>query len=91
MSTTLPHASSASRLLEASQNGHDLSRTTLHVNLDHDRCMEVMLLRGAHRRTEEVRRLSDQVIAQRGVRPRHHDCKQFAPAASMVKCDLGVA
>jgi len=52
------------RLIEASQGGHDLSRTTLHVDLDHDRCMEVMVLRG---RTEEVRRLSDQVIAQRGV------------------------
>jgi CopG family transcriptional regulator, nickel-responsive regulator len=53
------------RLIEASQGGHDLSRTTLHVDLDHDKCMEVMVLRG---RTEEVRRLSDQVIAQRGVR-----------------------
>jgi len=52
------------RLIEASQNGHDLSRTILHVDLDHDRCIEVMVLRG---RTEEVRRLSDQVIAQRGV------------------------
>jgi CopG family transcriptional regulator, nickel-responsive regulator len=53
------------RLIEASQGGHDLSRTTLHVDLDHDRCMEVMVLRG---HTDEVRRLSDQVIAQRGVR-----------------------
>lgn len=53
------------RLIEASQDGRDLSRTILRVDLDHDRCMEVMVLRG---RIEEVRRLSDQVIAQRGVR-----------------------
>ena len=53
------------RLIEASQDGHDLPRTTLHIDLDRDRCMEVMVLRG---RTDEVRRLSDQVIAQRGVR-----------------------
>jgi len=53
------------RLIEVSEDGHDLSRTTLHIDLDHDRCMEVMVLRG---RIEEVKRLSDQVIAQRGVR-----------------------
>jgi len=53
------------RVIEASQDGHDLSRTTLHIDLDRDRCMEVMVLQG---RIEAVRRLSDQVIAQRGVR-----------------------
>jgi CopG family transcriptional regulator, nickel-responsive regulator len=53
------------RLVEVSGDRPDLSRTILHVDLDHGRCIEVMVLRG---RTEEVRRLSDQVIAQRGVR-----------------------
>jgi CopG family transcriptional regulator, nickel-responsive regulator len=52
------------RLVEVSRDRPDLSRTTLHVDLDHGRCMEVMVLRGL---TEEVRQLSDQVIAQRGV------------------------
>jgi len=56
------------RLAEVSRDRPDLSRTTLHVDLDHGRCMEVMVLQG---RTKEVRRLSDQVIAQRGVRHGH--------------------
>jgi CopG family transcriptional regulator, nickel-responsive regulator len=56
---------SVRRLAEVSHDRHDLSRTTLRIDLDHDRCLEVMVLQG---RTDEVTRLSDQVIAQRGVR-----------------------
>ena len=52
-------------LVELSRDRPDLFQTTLHVHLDHDRCMEVMVLQG---RAEEVRGFSDQIIAQRGVR-----------------------
>ena len=70
------------RLIEVSRARPGLSRTTLHVDLDHGRCMEIMVLRG---RTEEVRQLSDQVIAQRGVQHGHlvlmpMDFKSRAPA-----------
>jgi CopG family transcriptional regulator, nickel-responsive regulator len=53
------------RLVELSRDRPELFHTTLHVHLDHDRCMEVMVLQG---RAEEVRGLSDQLIAQQGVR-----------------------
>jgi CopG family nickel-responsive transcriptional regulator len=40
------------RLIEASNDGDDLYRTTLRAYLDHDRSMEFMVLQGS---TEEVR------------------------------------
>lgn len=55
----------ASRLTEAQHHHHDLSLSTMHVHLDHDNCMETVILRGD---TEAVRRFADSVIAQPGVR-----------------------
>ena len=46
-------------------------RSTLHVHLDHDRCLEVVILRG---RSDELQRLSERLLATRGVthrRPRN--------------------
>jgi CopG family nickel-responsive transcriptional regulator len=45
---------------------HDLSVSTMHAHLDHDHCLETVILRGP---TRAVRRFSDQVCAERGV---HH-------------------
>jgi CopG family nickel-responsive transcriptional regulator len=39
-------------------------RSTLHVHLDHDRCLEVIVLRG---RSDELKRLSERLLATRGV------------------------
>ena len=44
---------------------HDLVITSLHTHLDHDHCLETVVLRG---RTERVSALSQQLIALRGVR-----------------------
>jgi len=55
----------ARRLVQESHDHHDLSVATLHVHLDHDSCIEVTVLKGS---TNKVRKFSDQVIAQRGVR-----------------------
>jgi CopG family nickel-responsive transcriptional regulator len=52
------------RLAGAFHDHHDLSLSAMHVHLDHDACLEVTLLRGP---ATEVRRLADQVIAERGV------------------------
>jgi CopG family transcriptional regulator, nickel-responsive regulator len=46
---------------------HDLGdqvRSTLHVHLDHHRCLEVIVLRG---RSDELQRFAEQILATRGV------------------------
>jgi CopG family transcriptional regulator, nickel-responsive regulator len=53
------------RLTRDFHDHHDLAQATLHVHLDHDRCMEVTVLKG---RGSEVRALADHIIAERGVR-----------------------
>jgi CopG family transcriptional regulator, nickel-responsive regulator len=53
------------RLTRNFHNHHDLTRATLHVHLDHQRCMEVTVLKG---RGDAVKELADHVIAERGVR-----------------------
>lgn len=55
----------AERLTEHQHHAHDLVVSTMHVHLDHDHCLESVILRGA---TEEVRRFADRLSAERGVR-----------------------
>lgn len=55
----------AARMTRLSHDHHDLTISTLHVHLDHDNCMETLILSGP---VERVRRFADQVIAQPGVR-----------------------
>ena len=47
---------------------HDLGdrvRSTLHVHLDHDYCLEVIVLRG---RSDELKNIADRLLATRGVK-----------------------
>ncbi|GAB0056185.1 Nickel-responsive regulator [Candidatus Magnetaquicoccaceae bacterium FCR-1] len=53
------------RLTRKQHDGHDLIQATLHVHLDHDRCLESVVLRGGIGRLE---RLSQSIIAEPGVR-----------------------
>jgi len=55
----------ASRLTESHHAHHDLSIATLHVHLDHDNCMESVVLRGP---VERVQAFANATIAQPGVR-----------------------
>lgn len=55
----------ASRLMTLQHDHHDLGLSTMHVHLDHDNCLETVILRGG---TAQVRRFADSVIAERGVR-----------------------
>lgn len=55
----------ASRLTEAQHRHHDLAVSTLHVHLDHDNCLETVVLRGPTRLVQEF---ADSVISQPGVR-----------------------
>jgi CopG family nickel-responsive transcriptional regulator len=54
------------RLTRAHHAHHDLAVSTLHVHLDHDHCLETVVLRGPY---DRVRVFADAVIAQPGV---HH-------------------
>jgi CopG family transcriptional regulator, nickel-responsive regulator len=54
------------RLTRMHHAHHDLSLSTMHVHLDHEHCLETVLLRG---RAEAVRAFADSLCAERGV---HH-------------------
>ena len=55
----------AERLTALQHEQHDLTVATLHVHLDHDNCLESVILRGA---TSAVRAFSDVMMAEPGVR-----------------------
>jgi len=61
------------RLTHGFHERHDLAQATLHMHLDHDRCMEVTVLKG---KGAEVQTFANQVIAERGV---HHGHVVYLP------------
>src|SRR4051812_44168523 len=52
------------KLTEIQHDLGDQVRSTLHVHLDHDHCMEVIILRG---RSDELQRVAERLLATRGV------------------------
>ena len=54
------------RITELQHVHHDLAVSTMHAHLDHDHCLETVILRGP---TQAVRQFADAVCAERGV---HH-------------------
>jgi len=58
----------ARRLTETQHGHHDLMLSTLHVHLDHENCLEVVLLQGE---TPAVRQFAEATIAETGVRHGH--------------------
>ena len=56
----------AERLTSLHHAHHDLTISTMHAHLDHDHCLETVILRG---RTQAVSHFADEVCAERGV---HH-------------------
>ena len=55
----------AERLTGLQHGHHDLTVATLHAHLDHDNCLESVILKGP---TAQVRAFADALIAERGVR-----------------------
>jgi CopG family nickel-responsive transcriptional regulator len=55
----------AERLTEAQHAHHDLVVAAMHVHLDHDNCLESVILKGS---TAAVRSLANRTQAERGVR-----------------------
>jgi len=59
------HARDLAERLTALQHGHhDLTVATMHAHLDHDHCLESVILKGA---TPAVRAFADALMAERGV------------------------
>ena len=55
----------AVRLTSIQHAHHELTVSTMHAHLDHDQCIETVMLKGSVRR---VREFADEIIAERGVR-----------------------
>jgi CopG family nickel-responsive transcriptional regulator len=55
----------ASRLTSMQHEHHDVAVSTMHAHLDHENCIETVILRGP---TEAVMRFAQSVMAQSGVR-----------------------
>jgi CopG family nickel-responsive transcriptional regulator len=55
----------ASCITSAQHEHHDLSLSTMHVHMDHDNCLEVIILRGT---VKSVKNFANLIIATRGVR-----------------------
>jgi len=55
----------ARRLTQVQHAHHDLAISTLHVHLDHDNCLETVVVQGP---TSQVRAFAEEVIARPGVR-----------------------
>ena len=54
-----------SQVTTAHHNHHDLTLSSMHVHMDHDNCLEVVILHGT---VQDVRLFANQVIATNGVR-----------------------
>ena len=55
----------AERLLELRHAHHDLAVSTLHAHLDHEHCIESVILKGP---VQAVRKFANALVAERGVR-----------------------
>jgi CopG family nickel-responsive transcriptional regulator len=53
------------RLTDLQHHAHDMVVSSMHVHLDHDNCLESVILRG---HTEDVRAFAEKLSAERGVR-----------------------
>ncbi len=58
----------ASKIVDAHHQHHDLTVSTTHIHLDHDNCLENVILKGG---VVEVRKFADMIKAIRGVRHGH--------------------
>ncbi|GGC67817.1 nickel-responsive transcriptional regulator NikR [Undibacterium terreum] len=55
----------SNRLTQMQHDHHDIAVASQHVHLDHDNCLETVVLKG---RIDDVRACADSIISQTGVR-----------------------
>jgi CopG family nickel-responsive transcriptional regulator len=68
----------AGRLANLQHEHHDLTISTMHVHLDHETCLETVVLRG---KFKEVSAFADKLVAENGVR---HGSIHILPVAKSV-------
>ncbi|MDF1614214.1 nickel-responsive transcriptional regulator NikR [Desulfurivibrio dismutans] len=56
------------RINDIQHDHHQMITSTTHVHMDHDNCLEILIVRG---RASMVRQLADRLIALRGVKDGH--------------------
>jgi len=66
------------RIAELQHQHHDLVVSAMHMHIDHDNCIETVILRGL---TADVRRFADELTAIRGVRHGHLNPVTVEPTA----------
>ena len=69
----------ASRLASLQHEHHDLTVSTMHVHLDHETCLETVVLQG---KFKEVSTFADRLVAENGVR---HGNIHIVPVAMSVQ------
>ncbi len=52
-------------LTDIQHNSHGVVYSTLHIHLDHDNCLEILVLKGS---VENIKTLGDKIVSTRGVR-----------------------
>jgi len=52
-------------LTDIQHDHHDVIVSTLHVHLDHDNCLEVLVVRG---QAQQVKKIADELLTARGVK-----------------------
>lgn len=70
-----------SLLTEIQHDCHDMIVSTLHVHLDHDNCLEVLVVKG---RGTEIRAVADRLITAKGVK--HGKLSVTATGREFVTC-----
>jgi CopG family transcriptional regulator, nickel-responsive regulator len=55
----------AERLASIQHAHHDLTISTMHAHLDHEQCLETVMLKGP---VQQVRKFAQEIMAERGVR-----------------------
>jgi CopG family nickel-responsive transcriptional regulator len=55
----------AERLIQIQHDHHDLAASTMHTHLDHENCIESVILK---RPTADVRTFANTLMAERGIR-----------------------
>ncbi|CCQ96315.1 putative nickel-responsive regulator [[Clostridium] ultunense Esp] len=58
------HGDLLEELTELQHDAHEMILATTHFHLDHDNCLEIIVVRG---RAKEIRALSDRMISLKGV------------------------
>lgn len=53
------------KIIEIQHNSHAEIKSTMHIHIDHDNCMEIIVVKG---KGEEIKNISDKLVSLKGVK-----------------------